>query len=377
MPTVTLSSSSLKIFFCGPLKLRKYYKKIALGQKRGESICHFASIIMGLILGLLLSHLIFHSISLRIGRMFNLQAVQILVDVAFAFFVGFLFSSLFYGISRGLVDICNIYRYGYANSQLRSLIKKEIDLIIANSKNVVDIDENGVKQIHESLCRLICTEKYKAERQKLKTAHLLFRRGNITGAFKTNLIVADVIAAGLVPSELSRRFLRSSTNIACLVNNVADGVSCSTLACRVERIATDLKNLLSDILVLQQFLERERNEDDDSMQVDRETVSEPMLPISRSRNVSSVGEQVGQKPEDDNVQLGETNISVIDTTFVTASTSDLANIIVNDKDRIESTNDLVDSTTSRPFKENKGQNDQNDDTDHQSLEMTYGSDKNV
>lgn len=251
----TLSSESIKFLFSGPSRLPGYYKKISRGHKKNESILHFSGIIFGCIFGLILSSTYFYTYSSQLAKTFNLDSIQILVDIFFVLTASTFTSSIFFGITKGMVDVYNIRKFGVSNSQFAPLTPNEINKILQDCDNKLNIDIEGIKQLHESICVFIKAQSYKIERQKLKVAHNYFKNGSITNACKSHPLIVDALSSAMSDTLLSRNFIRNSSNITYLTQHLEKGIPCNNIEDRINSMTKSVENLLSELILLKDILD--------------------------------------------------------------------------------------------------------------------------
>lgn len=253
--TFSLSSESLKFLFCGPKMIHVYYRKIRRDHKRTESMIHLVNIIFGLIMGLILGSTVLIDIPIYITKKFHFQNIQVLIIIGFIVTSSIILSSITYGISKGIIDVYNIRKYGVSNSQLAPLTDKEINHILLNCRNQIIITREGIMSLHGTLCRFIQAEPYKLERQKIKSAHWIFRRGSLIDACKSHPRVAEALSSCMTDTPISRDFIRRNLPIAHLMDHIEDGIRCDTINDRVHNIIDELKRITSEAILLQNMLE--------------------------------------------------------------------------------------------------------------------------
>ena len=253
--SLTISTDCLKFLVSGPNRLISYYKKIKQNHKRKESILHFLFILFGLISGILLAPTVIIDLPLYIIKIFGLEKIKILVIIGFTISTGVIFSSILYGISKTIVDIYNINKYGFSNSQYAPLTKEEIDNIYNNSLEYITISKDGIESLHSTICTFIKAQNYKIEKQRLKSAHWLFRRGSISNACKSHPLISDAVAASMNDTITSRDFIRRNTNIAHLTSHIENGIPCNTIEDRVFNITNIVKKVMSELIILQSMLD--------------------------------------------------------------------------------------------------------------------------
>lgn len=250
----SINSESIQWLFCGPKNLPKYYKKIKQGHKRSESIVHFINIMFGLFIGIILGPTLLSFIPEYFIKSLGFEKIHIVIMILFTITSGTIISSIFYGISKGSVDIYNIRKYGVSNSQLAPLLDKEIELILQNSIEILNINRIGVISLHETICDFITHQNYKIEKQKLKSAHLLFRHGSISNACKMHPLIAEAVSSAMDDTNLSREFIKRNTNITHLIKHLDDGIACNTIEERVKNITITVEKAMSDLILLSSLL---------------------------------------------------------------------------------------------------------------------------
>lgn len=254
MPNITLSGDNFKFFFVGPSKLPSYIKKIKRNQKRGESSIHASTIILGFILGLVLGYTLLRHFAVDFARRFNLRDVQIIVNLLFATAVATFMSSSAYYLSKASVDLYNLKKYKVSNSQFKPLSESEIKLIVKNSEHELNVTDQAVSQLHESLVIFIQSQNYPHERQRLKQAHWEFRKGNLSKATKTHPLVLDALQSVMTDTLLSRTFVKQRTNIAYISESLEHGEEINSIQDRISNCISTVERLLTDLVLLRDVL---------------------------------------------------------------------------------------------------------------------------
>lgn len=126
----------------------------------------------------------------------------------------------------------------------------EIDNIYNNCISELNINKNGIKQLHETICTFIKSNKSKEEKRKLKSAHWLFRKGSISDACKTHTLFADAVVNNMEDTELSRDFIKKRTDISFLVNHLENGIACGSVENYINNISDKLENIIQDLSLL-------------------------------------------------------------------------------------------------------------------------------
>lgn len=199
-------------------------------------------------------------------------------------------SSLFYGISKIIIDIYNIKKFGVANSQFAPLSENEITLIILNCKEDLNIDENGIKSLHDTIIGFIKSENYKIEKQKLKSAHWLFRKGSISNSCKVHPLISEALSNFMIDTQISRNFIKKNINISYIMKHLDEGIPCNTLEERITNITQIIEKAMSELILLKNLLDmgKNGNTDDNSLNI-----------IQRSRNTSISENKEGNENVED------------------------------------------------------------------------------
>lgn len=254
MYNFSFSSDSFKFFTLGLFKIKPLINKIRRNYKRKESFISLSAIFFGLILGLITTPLLLYDAALFLVKNFNLYNIEMVVVVLFVLFISSSFSSVMFLLAKWAIDLYNINKYGHSNSQYAPLLEIEINRILENSIEEVTMSNIGIKSFHETICTFIKEETYIVERQKLKSAHWLFRQGNLIGACKSHPLLSETLATCMTENEQSKSFIKRNINISYLTKHLTEGVTISNTENRIENLMIGIENVMSELVVLQNQL---------------------------------------------------------------------------------------------------------------------------
>jgi len=254
MYNFTFSSDSFKVFTVGPLKIKPLINKIRRNYKRQESFISLISIFIGLIVGLITTPLLLYDMIKFIVKNFNLTSIEIVVAIVFIIFMSSSFSSFMYFISKWSIDLFNIHKYGHSNYQYSPLLDLEITHILDNSTEQITISREGIKTFHETICTFIIEETHIIERQKLKSSHWVFRKGNLIIACKSNPLLAETLATCMTETDRSKEFIKRNINISYLTKHLIEGSNVTNTENRIENLMSGIENVMSELVILQNQL---------------------------------------------------------------------------------------------------------------------------
>jgi len=259
MYNFTFSTDGFKIFTIGPLKIKPLIAKIRRNYKRQESFISLIFIFIGLITGIIVTPLLLYDVIKFLVKNFNLTSIEIVVAIVFVLFMSSSFASFMYFISKWSIDLYNIKKYGHSNYQYSPLLENEIIIILNNSSEHVNISRGGIKTFHETICTFIKEETHIIERQKLKSAHWIFRKGNLIAACKSNPLLAEALATCMTETDISKEFIKRNINISYLTKHLTEGSNINDTENRIENLMSGIENVMSELVVLQTQLKMFRD----------------------------------------------------------------------------------------------------------------------
>ena len=254
MYNFSFSSDSFKIFTIGPTKIKPLINKIRRNYKRQESFILLAAIFFGLMVGIIISPLLLYDIVKFIVKNFNLTSIEVVVAVVFVIFMSSSFSSIMYFIFKWGIDLYNIHYYGHSNYQYSPLLDKEIESITVNATEQINISVIGIKKFHETICNFIKEESHTIERQKLKSAHWIFRKGNLIIAANSHSLLMEVLASCVTQTDISKEYIKRNINLSYLTKHLSQGIDINETETRIENLMSGIENIMADLVILQNHL---------------------------------------------------------------------------------------------------------------------------